>query len=114
MTDTTPAPVPAVPAAPTVSLEFGLVRDSIMAAIHGDLTPLNIAVAVTAGMNLLNGKKKLSGPEKKQLLLQVLDSIFIEQGMDEAERAQLNYIIPSLIDQFHSVAKGGKQCCIVL
>lgn len=89
-------------------------RDAIMESLHGDITPLNIAVAITAGMNLLNRKKKLTGPQKKQLLMQVLDTLMTQQGMDEKERAQLNFIIPSLIDQFHTVAKGKGACCSIL
>lgn len=106
------APAPAPPAAP-VSPEFDIVKQAILASMNGELSPLNLAVVVTAAMNVLKGKKKLTGPQKKALVIEVLDTVMAEQGLEEQERAQLMYIVPSLIDQLYAVGKGGN-CCTLL
>ena len=113
-----PAPVPAAPRGPPPpNPEFLLVKQAILSSLQGELTALNLAVVVTAAMKVLRKQSKLTGPQKKALLIEVLDSVLVEQGMDETERAQLMFIVPSLVDQLYSVGKeglGGNCSCTLL
>jgi hypothetical protein len=115
MTTVSPTPL-TPPPAPAPSPEFALVKQAILDSLQGELTALNLAVVVTAAMRVLRKQSKLSGPQKKALLIEVLDAVLTEQGMDDTERAQLMFIVPSLVDQLYSVGKQGLGggCCSVL
>ena len=118
MADTVEVNTPEVveaPATPPLP-EYALVKQAILGAISGDITPLNVVLVVTAAMNLLTKQSQLTGPAKKQLLLDVLSAVLVEQGMDDVDRQQIMYIVPGFIDQFAYVSSHSKNgnCCVIV
>ena len=76
--------------------------DNIEDAIHGDISAMNIFSITVNLMQLVEKYPKLSGPQKKSLVIQALEKVIKKHGADQA----LLSIVPAFIDQAISLDKG--------
>ena len=107
-------PAPENPPPPPPPTEADILKQAILGAVSGKITPMNVGVCVTAAMKLLRKQSKLTGPEKKLLLVEVLEGILRDQDWTDEEIQQSMYILSGTIDQLAHVSKhglGGKGGC---
>lgn len=76
--------------------------DNIEDAIHGDISAMNIFSITVNLMQLVEKYPKLTGPQKKSLVIQALEKVIKKHGADQA----LLSIVPAFIDQAISLDKG--------
>jgi hypothetical protein len=76
--------------------------DNIEDAIHGDISAMNIFSITLNLMQLVEKYPKLTGPQKKALVIQALDNVIKKHGADQSLLA----LIPPFIDSAISIDKG--------
>jgi len=112
--------------APVEQQAFDRIYNAVRASIvDKKLTGGRVTIMITTAMTAVERLGNLSGPEKKDLVLHVLDRIVDEIPVDESEKDAIRAALalaPVVIDSIVSAAKGqlgsiGKsshgKCCVI-
>lgn len=103
---------PALPPQPVPhhSEAFNQVYNLVVETIDGDVTPEDVAMLVAVTMRAAEDFHGKSGPEKKKLVLDVVQKVVEDLEIRDATREQLRLAVhllaPGLVDTLISAAKG--------